>query len=140
VGKDVVNRTWRKVNGDWDAWNARSLKDEPIVRLILDGTVVRVRLDKKATSISLLVTLGVREDGQKVLLAVKNMGLDGAGWHSSPQLVVPENFVLLLLPLYAPELNSEENIWEYLRSNWLNHCLWKTYQAILARVAMPGMP
>ena len=74
VGKDVVSRTWRKVKGDWDAWNARSLKDEPIVRLILDGTVVCVRLDKKATSISLLVALGVRQDGQKVLLAVKNMG------------------------------------------------------------------
>jgi putative transposase len=36
--------------------------------------VVRVRLDRKATSILLLVVLGVREDGQKVLLAVKNMG------------------------------------------------------------------
>jgi putative transposase len=81
VGKDVVSRTWRKVKGDWDAWNARSLKDEPIVRLILDGTVVRVRLDKKATSISLLVALGVREDGQKVLLAVKNMGGESeAAW------------------------------------------------------------
>ena len=43
-------------------------------RLILDGTVVRARLDKKATTICLLVVLGVREDGQKVLLAVKNMG------------------------------------------------------------------
>ena len=74
VGKDVVSRTWRKVKGDWDAWNARSLTDEPIIRLILDGTIVRVRLDKRATSISLLVVLGVREDGQKVLLAVKNMG------------------------------------------------------------------
>src|SRR5271168_4544272 len=74
VGKDTVSRTWRKVKSDWDAWNARPLADEPIVRLILDGTVVRVRLDRKATSISLLVVLGVREDGQKVLLAVKNMG------------------------------------------------------------------
>ena len=83
VGKDVVSRTWRKVKGDWDAWNARSLKDEPIVRLILDGTVVRVRLDKKATSISLLVALGVREDGQKVLLAVKNMGGESeAAWRA----------------------------------------------------------
>ena len=45
----------------------------PIVRLILDGTVVRVRLDRKATSISLLVVIGVREDGQKVLLAIKSM-------------------------------------------------------------------
>jgi putative transposase len=74
VSKDTVSRVWRKVKGDWDAWNTRSLAEEPIVRLILDGTVVRVRLDRKATSIVLLVVLGVREDGQKVLLAVKNMG------------------------------------------------------------------
>ena len=74
VGKDTVSRTWRKVKSDWDAWNARSLADEPIVRLILDGTVVRVRLDRKATSVSLLVVLGVRADGQKVLLAIKSMG------------------------------------------------------------------
>ena len=74
VSKDTVSRVWRKVRGDWEAWNARSLAEEPIVRLILDGTVVRVRLDKKATAISLLVVLGVREDGQKVLLAVQNMG------------------------------------------------------------------
>jgi putative transposase len=74
VSKDIVSRVWRKVKGDWDAWNARSLAAEPIVRLILDGTVVRVRLDRKATSISLLVVIGVRADGQKVLLAVKNMG------------------------------------------------------------------
>ena len=83
VSKDVVSRTWRKVKGDWDAWNVRSLKDEPIVRLILDGTVVRARLDKKATSISLLVAMGVRQDGQKVLLAVKNMGGESeAAWRA----------------------------------------------------------
>ena len=74
VSKDTVSRVWRKVENDWKAWNQRSLTNEPIVRLILDGTVVRVRLDKKATSICLLVVLGVREDGQKVLLSVKNMG------------------------------------------------------------------
>ena len=83
IGKDVVSRTWRRVKGDWDAWNARSLTDEPIIRLILDGTVVRVRLDKKATSIALLVALGVRADGQKVLLAVKNMGGESeAAWRA----------------------------------------------------------
>ncbi len=81
VGKDTVSRVWRKTKGDWDVWNARSLADEPIIRLILDGTVVRVRLDKKATSISLLVALGVRRDGQKVLLAIKTMGGESeAAW------------------------------------------------------------
>jgi transposase-like protein len=79
VGKDTVSRTWRKVKSDWDAWNTRSLAEEPVVRLILDGTVVRVRLDRKATSISLLVVLGVRADGQKVLLAIKSMGGESDG-------------------------------------------------------------
>jgi len=55
VSKDTVSRTWRKVQTDWQAWCRRSLADEDIVRLVLDGTLVRVRLDRKATSISLLV-------------------------------------------------------------------------------------
>ena len=81
VGKDVVSRTWRKVRTDWEAWTKRDLAREDVVRLILDGTVVRVRLDRKATNISLLVVLGVRRDGQKVLLAVKNMGGESeAAW------------------------------------------------------------
>ena len=83
VSKDTVSRVWRKVKSDWDAWNARSLAEEPIVRLILDGTVVRARVDRKATSIVLLVVLGVREDGQKVLLAIKNMGGEtSAAWRT----------------------------------------------------------
>ena len=98
VGKDTVSRVWRKTKGDWDVWNARSLADEPIIRLILDGTVVRVRLDKKATSISLLVALGVRSDGQKVLLAIKNMGGESeAAWRA-----LLDNLVARGLP--TPEL------------------------------------
>jgi putative transposase len=78
VGKDVVSRVWRQVKADWDAWNARSLAKEPIVRLVLDGTVVRVRLDRRATSISLLVVMGIRKNGQKVLLAIRSMGGESA--------------------------------------------------------------
>jgi putative transposase len=83
VGKDVVSRAWRKVKADWDAWCRRDLAGEDIVRLILDGTVVKVRLDRKATSISLLVVLGIRRDGQKVLLATRNMGGESeAAWRA----------------------------------------------------------
>jgi putative transposase len=57
---------------------------------------------------------------------------DGAGWHQQGgRLVVPGNLTLLPLPPYAPELNSMENVWEYLRSNWLSHKVWNTYDAIL---------
>jgi putative transposase len=83
VGKDTVSRVWQKLRADWEAWQKRSLADDDIIRLILDGTVVRVRLDRKATSLSLLVALGVRRDGQKVLLAVRNMGGESeAAWRA----------------------------------------------------------
>jgi putative transposase len=83
ISKDTVSRVWRKVKTDWEAWSKRSLAGEDVVRLILDGTVVRARLDRRAATISLLVVLGVRRDGQKVLLAVKNMGGESeAAWRA----------------------------------------------------------
>ena len=81
VSKDVVSRAWRKVKVDWDAWSGRGLADEDIVRLILDGTVMRTRIDKRATNVSVLAAIGVRRDGQKVLLSIKNMGGEStAAW------------------------------------------------------------
>jgi len=43
------------------------------------------------------------------------MCLDGAGWHTSNKLVLPENIRLLRLPPYSPELNPTEHIWDYIR-------------------------
>ena len=57
--------------------------------------------------------------------------LDGAGWHTSPKLRVPENISLLPLPRYAPELNPVENLWEFLRANFLSHRVWDSYDAIV---------
>jgi putative transposase len=83
VGKDVVSRAWQKTRSAWQVWQNRDLADEDIVRLILDGTVVKVRLDRKATAISLLIVLGIRRDGQKVVLAIKNMGGESeAAWRA----------------------------------------------------------
>jgi putative transposase len=83
VGKDVVSRAWQRTRSAWEAWQNRDLAGEDIVRLILDGTVVRVRLDRKATAISLLIVRGVRRDGQKVVLAIKNMGGESeAAWRA----------------------------------------------------------
>ena len=55
IGKDAVSRVWRKTRAAWEAWQQRDLTDQDIVRLILDGTVVKVRLDRMATAISLLI-------------------------------------------------------------------------------------
>lgn len=66
--KDAVSRAWRKVKVGWDAWCARSLADEDIIRLILDSTVIKTRLDKKATNISVLAAIGVRRPSRDIAL------------------------------------------------------------------------
>ena len=43
---------------------------------------------------------------------------DGAGYHTSPQVVVPGNISLIELVPYSPELNPVENLWHYLRSHY----------------------
>ena len=57
--------------------------------------------------------------------------LDGAGWHGANALVVPDNLSLLTLPPYSPELNPVENIWQYLRANWLAISVFDSYDAIV---------
>jgi len=47
--------------------------------------------------------------------------LDQAGWHLSPKLVVPANITIVPLPAKCPELNPQENIWQFLRDNWLSN-------------------
>jgi len=58
--------------------------------------------------------------------------VDRAGWHQSKRLVVPANITLVPLPAKAPELNPVENIWQFLRDNWLSNRIFTSYQDILA--------
>jgi len=57
--------------------------------------------------------------------------LDGAGWHGSNALVVPDNLSLLTLPPYSPELNPVENVWAYLRANKLAISVFDSYDEIV---------
>ena len=47
--------------------------------------------------------------------------LDQAGWHMSGALEVPTNITLLPLPPKCPELNPVENVWQFMRDNWLSN-------------------
>ena len=58
--------------------------------------------------------------------------LDQAGWHMSTKLAVPDNITLLPLPPRSPELNPVENIWQFMRDNWLSNRVFLTYDDILA--------
>lgn len=56
--------------------------------------------------------------------------LDQAGWHASKKLEVPDNTTLLPLPPKSPELNPVENIWRFMRDNWLSNRGFKSYEDI----------
>ena len=60
------------------------------------------------------------------------VNLDGAGWHQlGGRLQIPDNISLLPLPRYSPELNPVENIWQFLRQNYLANSVYETYEAIV---------
>jgi transposase len=56
--------------------------------------------------------------------------LDQAGWHMSSKLAVPANITLVPLPPKCPELNPTENVWQFLRDNWLSNRIFKSYDIV----------
>ena len=57
--------------------------------------------------------------------------LDQARWHGSGALIVPPNITLMPLPSKCPELNPVENVWQFMRDNWLSNRIFKSYDDIL---------
>ncbi len=58
------------------------------------------------------------------------MVADGAGWHRSSLLVIPNNMVLIKLPPYSPELNPVENIWDDLREKSFGNLVFDSMKAL----------
>jgi hypothetical protein len=58
--------------------------------------------------------------------------LDQAGWHTAKALAVPANISLMPLPPRSPELNPTENVWQFMRQNWLSNRVFKSYEDIIA--------
>ena len=72
------------------------------------------------------ISLAVDNGAHAVLI------LDQAGWHTTPKLKAPDNITLMFLPPRSPELNPVENIWQYMRDNWLSNRIFKDYDDIVA--------
>jgi transposase len=53
--------------------------------------------------------------------------VDQAGWHLSASLAVPDNITLVVLPPKCPELNPTENVWQFMRDNWLSNRVFASY-------------
>ena len=71
------------------------------------------------------IALTVAEGAHAVIL------LDQAAWHTTQMLKTPANLTLVSLPPACPELNSQENVWQFLRQNYLSNRIFQTYDDIL---------
>jgi len=77
------------------------------------------------------IALAVEPDSHAVLF------VDRAGWHVTAKLDVPSNITLVPLPSKSPELNPVENIWQYMRDNWLSNRIFANYEDILGNYPPP---
>lgn len=71
------------------------------------------------------ISLAVKPRAHAVLL------MDRAGWHTTGALDVPDNIIPVLLPPRSPELNPQENVWQYLRQTHLSNRVFEDYNAIV---------
>lgn len=74
VSKSAVSRVVTRLQGEYQTWQQRSLADEPIAYLFLDGQRHRVRADGRVTWCSILMAVGVRTTGEKVVLGLRVVG------------------------------------------------------------------
>ena len=91
------------------------------------AALVMPRCDTQAMTAHLAEISAAVEPGAHAVLI-----LDQAGWHVSKALVVPDNITVMPLPPRSPELNPVENVWQYIRDNWLSNRVFESYDDIVA--------
>jgi putative transposase len=81
LSKSAVSRLVLRLEESYRVWQRRELAEEQIVYLYLDAIYPKVRSGGKVVSLAVLVALGVRENGEKVLLSLMSAGAESAdGW------------------------------------------------------------
>lgn len=65
----------------------------------------------------------------KIILAC-----DGAAWHKSRSLKIPENIELIFIPPYTPEMNPIEQIWKEIRKRGFKNEVFQTLQKVVDRL------
>ena len=52
---------------------------------------------------------------------IKIVVIDNAGFHSTKNIQIPENIILLNIPPYCPELNPCEQVWAFIKQRFKNN-------------------
>jgi putative transposase len=81
LSKDAVSRLVGRLADDFETWRRRDLAEDQIQYLLMDGWYPKVRIGKRRVRVPVLVTLGVRAEGERVVLDVRLAGDEStAAW------------------------------------------------------------
>jgi len=81
LSKSAISRVVTRLKEEFETWRNRDLTQEPYVYLYLDAINMPVRMVRRVVKVPVQAVLGVREDGQKVLLALEIAGSEStASW------------------------------------------------------------
>src|ERR1700686_2223097 len=78
LSKDAVSRLVGRLREDFDTWRTRDLGDEDIRYVFMDGWYPKVRIGGRRERVPVLVTLGVRANGERVVLDMRLVGEESA--------------------------------------------------------------
>ena len=89
LSKDAVSRLVGRLAADFETWQQRDLADDAIRYLLLDGWYPKVRLGKRRVRVPVLVTMGVRADGQRVVMDMRLVGDESTGGLAGRRAAAP---------------------------------------------------
>ena len=73
--------------------------------------------------------LSIKYNDDRIILVC-----DGAAWHKSKTLVIPENISLIFLPPATPEMNPIEQIWKEIRKLGFKNEVFRTLEKVVDRL------
>lgn len=115
LGKDAVSRLVGRLAADFESWRQRDLSPEDIRYLFLDGWYPCVRIGKRRERVPILVILGVRANGERVVLALHLVGQEtAAAWGEAVAALVARG---LRAPVLAV-IDGSPGLHGALRAQW----------------------
>lgn len=115
LSKDAVSRLVGRLREDFDTWRTRDLADEDIHYVFMDGWYPKVRIGGRRERVPVLVTLGVRANGERVVLDMRLVGEESAAsWTEVVASLVARHLVRPVLAI----VDGNPGLTSALRSHW----------------------
>jgi len=115
LSKDAVSRLVGRLKSDFEEWRQRNLSQEVIRYLMLDGWYPKVRIGRRRVRVPVLVTLGIKADGHRIVLDMRLVGQETTqAWQEVIEKLVERGIGVPLLAM----IDGNPGLYAALRAQW----------------------